>query len=60
MLDGQEYMILVGRSDSGREAVESFRRLRPDVTLMDLAQPRHAFGVVRPLRTVTPRQISCS
>ena len=39
VLDGQEDMILVGQAGSGREAVESFRRLRPDVTLMDLRMP---------------------
>ena len=37
--DGQEDMILVGQAGGGREAVESFHRLRPDVTLMDLRMP---------------------
>ena len=32
-------MTLVGQASSGQEAVESFRRLRPDVTLMDLRMP---------------------
>ncbi len=39
VLDGQEDMTLVGQAGSGLEAVESFRRLRPDVTLMDLRMP---------------------
>jgi DNA-binding NarL/FixJ family response regulator len=39
VLYGQEDMILIGQACSGREAVESFRRLRPDVTLMDLRMP---------------------
>src|SRR5262245_24343585 len=32
-------MHLVGRASSGRQAVEEFKRLRPDVTLMDLRMP---------------------
>lgn len=39
MLDGQADMRLVGEANNGREALESFRRLRPDVTLMDLRMP---------------------
>ncbi len=39
MLHGQEDMTLVGQASNGREAVESFRLLRPDVTLMDLRMP---------------------
>lgn len=39
VLAGQEDMLLVGQASNGREAVESFRRLRPDVTLMDLRMP---------------------
>lgn len=33
-------MQLVGEAKDGHEAVEAFRRLRPDVTLMDLQMPR--------------------
>ena len=36
VLDAQEDMTLVGEASSGEEAVEAFRHLRPDVTLMDL------------------------
>jgi DNA-binding NarL/FixJ family response regulator len=39
LLDGLQGMELVGQASTGREAVESFRRLRPDVTLMDLRMP---------------------
>jgi DNA-binding NarL/FixJ family response regulator len=39
VFEGMEDMTLVGQANSGREAIESFRRLRPDVTLMDLRMP---------------------
>ncbi|HZF30908.1 MAG TPA: response regulator transcription factor [Gammaproteobacteria bacterium] len=39
VLGGQDDMLLVGEASSGREAIESFRRCRPDVTLMDLRMP---------------------
>jgi DNA-binding NarL/FixJ family response regulator len=39
VFDAQEDMTLVGQASNGREAIESFRRLRPDVTLMDLRMP---------------------
>jgi DNA-binding NarL/FixJ family response regulator len=39
VLESQEDMMLVAQAANGREAVESFRRLRPDVTLMDLRMP---------------------
>jgi DNA-binding NarL/FixJ family response regulator len=39
VLDGQEDMSLVGQARNGQEAIESFRSLRPDVTLMDLRMP---------------------
>lgn len=39
VIEGQEDMTLVAQASNGREAVESFRRLRPDVTLMDLRMP---------------------
>lgn len=35
----QEDMELVGRAVTGRDAIEVFRHLRPDVTLMDLRLP---------------------
>ena len=39
VLESQDDMALVGQAGNGREAVDSFRRLRPDVTLMDLRMP---------------------
>jgi DNA-binding NarL/FixJ family response regulator len=39
VLESQADMTLVGQACNGREAIESFRRLRPDVTLMDLRMP---------------------
>jgi DNA-binding NarL/FixJ family response regulator len=39
VLESQEDMILVAQASNGREAVDSFRRMRPDVTLMDLRMP---------------------
>ncbi len=40
VLAGQADIDLVGEASDGREALECFRRLRPDVTLMDLQMPR--------------------
>jgi DNA-binding NarL/FixJ family response regulator len=39
VLESQPDMTLVGQACNGREAIEGFRRLRPDVTLMDLRMP---------------------
>jgi DNA-binding NarL/FixJ family response regulator len=39
VLESQDDMTLVGQASNGREAVESFRHLLPDVTLMDLRMP---------------------
>jgi DNA-binding NarL/FixJ family response regulator len=39
VLESQEDMTLIAQASNGHEAVESFRRLRPDVTLMDLRMP---------------------
>jgi DNA-binding NarL/FixJ family response regulator len=39
VIGGQNDMILVGEATTGREAIESFRRQLPDVTLMDLRMP---------------------
>jgi DNA-binding NarL/FixJ family response regulator len=38
-INGQKDMILVGEATNGLEAMESFRSLRPDVTLMDIHLP---------------------
>ena len=51
VIDGQPDMRLVGQASNGREAIESFRRQRPDITLMDLRMPdmsgMEAIGVIR-------------
>jgi DNA-binding NarL/FixJ family response regulator len=39
VIEAQADMVLVGEAATGREAIESFRTLRPDVTLMDLQMP---------------------
>jgi two-component system, NarL family, response regulator len=39
VLEGQPDMVLIGQASNGREAIESFRKHRPDVTLMDLRMP---------------------
>ena len=39
VLESQEDMMIVGEAGNGREAIECFRRHRPDVTLMDLRMP---------------------
>ena len=39
VFEAQEDMTLVGQASNGREGIESFRSLRPDVTLMDLRMP---------------------
>lgn len=39
VFERQDDMLLVGQASNGHEAIESFRRLRPDVTLMDLRMP---------------------
>jgi DNA-binding NarL/FixJ family response regulator len=38
-LDNQNDMVMVGEARNGKEAVECFRTLHPDVTLMDLQMP---------------------
>jgi len=39
VLDGQQDMKLVAQASNGRDALECFRRHRPDITLMDLRMP---------------------
>jgi len=38
-LSNHDDMVMVGEARNGKEAVECFRTLRPDVTLMDLQMP---------------------
>jgi DNA-binding NarL/FixJ family response regulator len=39
LIGTQPDMTIVGEATSGREAIESFRSTRPDITLMDLQMP---------------------
>jgi len=39
VIDSQPDITLVGQANDGRQAIECFRRLLPDVTLMDLRMP---------------------
>ncbi len=39
VLESQEDMVVIGEASNGHEAIEGFRRHRPDVTLMDLRMP---------------------
>lgn len=51
VIEGQPDMRLVGEASNGYEAIESFRRLRPDITLMDVRMPGmsgiDAIGAIR-------------
>jgi DNA-binding NarL/FixJ family response regulator len=51
LVDGQTDMALAAECSNGREAVQSFRTHRPDVTLMDLQMPEmsglDAIGAIR-------------
>lgn len=38
-INSQSEMVLIGEASNGQEAIEKFRVLRPDVTLMDLQMP---------------------
>jgi DNA-binding NarL/FixJ family response regulator len=39
VIEGEEDIVMVGEATNGKEAVDSFRVHRPDVTLMDLQMP---------------------
>ena len=39
LIGTQPDMTIVGEATSGREAIETFRSARPDITLMDLQMP---------------------
>jgi DNA-binding NarL/FixJ family response regulator len=41
VIEGKEDIMVVGEANNGKEAVESFRVNRPDVTLMDLQNARY-------------------
>jgi DNA-binding NarL/FixJ family response regulator len=55
VIGGQLDMALVGEASSGREAIESFSSLRPDVTLMDLRMPdMNGIEAISAIRTEFP------
>lgn len=55
VLGVQQGLELVGTASSGHEAIEKFRQLRPDVTLMDLKMPdMSGIEVIRALKAEFP------
>jgi DNA-binding NarL/FixJ family response regulator len=51
LIGGEEDMALIGEASNGREGLELFRKLQPDITLMDLQMPEmngiDAIGAIR-------------
>jgi len=55
VIDEEEDLILVGEAATGKEAIERFRELRPDVTLMDLQMPDiNGIEVINTIRNEFP------
>ncbi|GAP99888.1 response regulator [Leptolyngbya sp. NIES-2104] len=40
MIENESDMTVVGQAGNGQEAIEQYRQLQPDVTLMDLRMPQ--------------------
>jgi DNA-binding NarL/FixJ family response regulator len=55
VIEGQPDMTLVAEATNGHEAIESFRKHRPDVALMDLRMPdMNGIEAIRAIRTEFP------
>ncbi|WP_229359132.1 response regulator transcription factor [Halomonas salipaludis] len=55
VIDGQPDMVLIAEASGGNEALEMFRTLRPDVTLMDLQMPDvNGIEAIKAIRTEFP------
>lgn len=55
VIEGEGDMVVVGEATNGREAIEAFRRLHPDVTLMDMQMPEmHGVDAIRTIRDEFP------
>jgi DNA-binding NarL/FixJ family response regulator len=55
-LQFQSDMELIGEANNGEEAIEKYRQLRPDVTLMDLQLPKlNGIDAIQKIRTEFPK-----
>jgi DNA-binding NarL/FixJ family response regulator len=56
IINMEEDVIVVGEAGDGEEAIEQWRRLRPDVVLMDLRMPRlEGVEAIRRIRAEDPK-----